>query len=290
MNNQNNPQMNPPNMGQNNPQNMGQNNPQNMGQMNPQMMGQMNPAMMGQMGQMNPAMMGQMGQMNPQMMNPLLYQKFCLFLQQQNMNNQMFGQNMNFGNNYGFNNNQFGQNYNNQFGQQNNYQSWNVTFQEKTGQQIQMQITTDKTVKDIIGHYRTKSGHDTDDLKFFCQNKELNPNSSILYSGLTNGAVIQVYKASEAPKVAPPPSQNMGTQLNLIFVSNDGSQVTIHASPNDLMSNVIQKYQKKANAENETFKYIINGQNLKPNLTVLQNGLIDRSQILAIATGNVIGA
>jgi hypothetical protein len=285
MNNQNNPQMNPPNMGQNNPQNMGQNNPQNMGQMNPQMMGQMNPAMMGQMGQMNPAMMGQMGQMNP-----LLYQNFCLFLQQQNMNNQMFGQNMNFGNNYGFNNNQFGQNYNNQFGQQNNYQSWNVTFQEKTGQQIQMQITTDKTVKDIIGHYRTKSGHDTDDLKFFCQNKELNPNSSILYSGLTNGAVIQVYKASEAPKVAPPPSQNMGFQLNLIFESGNGLQITIQASPNDLMSNVIQKYQKKANAENQTFNYIINGQNLKLNLTVSQNGLNNQSKILAIATGNVIGA
>ena len=76
----------------------------------------------------------------------------------------------------------------------------------------------------------------------------------------------------------------------LIFESNDGSQVTIQASPNDLMSNVIQKYQKKANAENQTFNYIINGQNLKLNLTVLQNGLNNQSKIQAIATGNVIGA
>ena len=87
-------------------------------------------------------------------------------------------------------------------------------------------------------------------------------------------------------------NENDEDQLSLIFRYNNeynNPKITILCSRNEKISKIIEKLEKKTGNSNSGKFFLYNGKNLKPNLTVYENGLINNSEIVVISMKNGIG-
>ena len=63
----------------------------------------------------------------------------------------------------------------------------------------------------------------------------------------------------------------------------------LHCNPNEKISNVIKKYREKANDYDEKIKFIFNGKELNPSLTLSQSGIVNNHIIRVIRCGALKG-
>ena len=68
--------------------------------------------------------------------------------------------------------------------------------------------------------------------------------------------------------------------LNIKFSNVSGNKTLVLSKPNEKVSEVIEKYRKKANDYDYNSLFLINNKKLIPQLTVSEAGLIDGSEIL----------
>jgi len=270
----------------------------NNNQMQPNMMMMNNQAMFYQF---NPALMNQQGQMQNQFnmnnINPAMFQNQWQFQQNQgNSTDQQPQQPQPPQNNA-------------------NTQNWTLIFENReNGQRINVQITDDQSVDEAMNRYRKKS-LDTSPLQFKFNGKPLNNFLKLSQSGLHDNAIISVEKMGpnsnpQNPGLQPPTqynfSGNAGQQVNnfsqnqffqaadgnynLIFEQKAGGQsITIQISPDKLVLDAINSFKNKMLYQGE-MKFIFNGQNLEPNITIQKAGLRNGSKILVIGTKDIEGA
>ena len=187
-------------------------------------------------------------------------------------------------------------------------ENWTIYFQSKDGQNMMLQLPSDKTVKEATISYRTKSG-EAGGLKFSYNGKPLADNLTLSQSNLSNGATITVEKLSSSSK--PQYNQTMQQQsqnnsmnknnnfmppregyLNIIFdqkTQREGQSITVQISADKKVSDAINSFRSKMFIEGE-MKFIFNGQNLDPNLSLSEAGLKNGARITVISTKDVEGA
>ena len=166
-----------------------------------------------------------------------------------------------------------------------------------------MQFPSDKTIKQATTAYRTKSG-ETGSLKFTVKGKPLADNLTLAESNLSDGTVITVEKPTNKPNPVPKPNpdpkpnpspqvnipQQNGDFVNLIFEQKTGGQaIAIQISLDKKVSDAITSYRNKMLVEGE-IRFIFNGQNLKPELSLREAGLKNSSKITVITTKDIEGA
>ena len=127
-------------------------------------------------------------------------------------------------------------------------------------------------------------------------------------SNLSDGTVITVEKTTNNPNPNPNPipkpitnpepnpspqvsfPQSNGDFCNLIFEQKTGGQtISVQISLNKKVSDAITAYRNKMGIEGE-IKFIFNGQNLKPELSLKDSGLKNNSKITVITTKDIEGA
>ena len=178
-------------------------------------------------------------------------------------------------------------------GQQTNQNSenWNLIFKRKQdGQSLTIQIANDKTLDEAVNHYRIKSG-DMSSNKFTSNNKPLNLGLILNQSGLANNSQIDAEQDSSGVE------QNnkfgnfaQGDQINLIFeLKAGGERLTIQITPDKTVGEAINAYRNKVQIPGE-MKFIFNGINLDPSLTLRAAKLRNNSKILVISTKDIEGA
>ena len=183
----------------------------------------------------------------------------------------------------------------NPYGQQGanpNAANWNLIFERKSdGQRINIQIANDKTLEEACNNYRIKS-NEFNAVKFSSNGKPLNTSLILNASGLDNNSVILVEPADSKPSQ----TNNFanfypqGDKINLIFELKGGGQtMTIQVSPDKLVSEAINSYKNKIQIPGD-MKFIVNGLNLDPNLTIKAAGLRNGAKILVITTKDIEGA
>ena len=64
----------------------------------------------------------------------------------------------------------------------------------------------------------------------------------------------------------------------------------IQCTPNDKVSDIIEKYRNKANYRDETKKFIFNAKNLNTSLSVAEAGITNNANIFVVATKGIKGA
>ena len=123
-------------------------------------------------------------------------------------------------------------------------------------------------------------------------------------SNLSDGTVITVEKPTNKPNPVPKPNpdpkpnpspqvnipQQNGDFVNLIFEQKTGGQaIAIQISLDKKVSDAITSYRNKMLVEGE-IKFIFNGQNLKPEISLREAGLKNSSKITVITTKDIEGA
>ena len=172
-----------------------------------------------------------------------------------------------------------------------NSEDWSLIFKRKQdGQSLTIQISNDKTLAEAINHYRIKSG-DMVSNKFTSNNKPLNLGLTLNQSGLANNSQIDAEQDSSG---FVPNNQFgnslQGDQLNLLFELKAGGQtMNIQITPDKTVGDAINSYRNKIQIEGE-MKFIFNGLNLDPRLTLKAAGLKNNSKILIITTKDIEGA
>ena len=79
-------------------------------------------------------------------------------------------------------------------------------------------------------------------------------------------------------------------EINTInFIHSDNSRIHIHISPDEKVSDLIEKYRKVACDYGQSKKFIFSGKNLNLELTVAEAGLFNSANIFVVNTINVIG-
>ena len=81
-----------------------------------------------------------------------------------------------------------------------------------------------------------------------------------------------------------------GYKVNIHFVRADGLKILIHTEPNELMSQVINKYINKSGDFNAGNYYIFNNKRVVQSLTVAELGVSDLAEIVVTNAASVIGA
>jgi hypothetical protein len=172
-----------------------------------------------------------------------------------------------------------------------NSEDWSLIFKRKQdGQSLTIQISNDKTLAEAINRYRIKSG-DMVSNKFTSNNKPLNLGLTLNQSGLANNSQIDAEQDSSG---FVPNNQFgnslQGDQLNLLFELKAGGQtMNIQITPDKTVGDAINSYRNKIQIEGE-MKFIFNGLNLDPRLTLKAAGLKNNSKILVITTKEIEGA
>ena len=64
----------------------------------------------------------------------------------------------------------------------------------------------------------------------------------------------------------------------------------IQCTPNDKVSDIIEKYRNKANDRDDTKKFIFNAKNLNTSLSVAEAGITNNANIFVVATKGIKGA
>ena len=68
--------------------------------------------------------------------------------------------------------------------------------------------------------------------------------------------------------------------LNITFIHTSGKRTVVQIKPNEKVSEMIEKYRKKANDYNPKTLFWYNGKKLIPHLTASDNGLVDCVDVL----------
>ena len=68
--------------------------------------------------------------------------------------------------------------------------------------------------------------------------------------------------------------------LNLTFIDDSGKETIIQTNPNEKVSEIIEKYKKKANDYNPQNLFLHNGKKLVPHLIVSETSLCDGTEII----------
>ena len=127
--------------------------------------------------------------------------------------------------------------------------------------------------------------------KFTSNNKPLNLGLILNQSGLANNSQIDAEQDSSGVE------QNnkfgnfaQGEQINLIFeLKAGGERLTIQITPDKTVGEAINAYRNKVQIPGE-MKFIFNGINLDPSLTLRAAKLRNNSKILVISTKDIEGA
>ena len=164
--------------------------------------------------------------------------------------------------------------------------NWTLSFEGKTAP-LKIQISSDNTLEEAINRYRLKSG-DMTSTKFTSGGKPLFLNLKLSESGLQNNSVIKVETSNMPAQPQFYPIQ--GDRYNLIFEQKAGGQtLTIQIQPDKKVIDAINSYKNKILYDGQ-MKFIFNGQNLNPDLTLKEAGLKNGSKILVITTKDIEGA
>ena len=168
-----------------------------------------------------------------------------------------------------------------------NSSGWTLTFEGRVAP-IKIQISSDKTTDEAISHYRIKSGDNMSTKFTYGGGKPLASGLKLSESGLQNNSVINVETNNSPAQPQFYPAQ--GGRYNLIFEQKAGGQtLTIQIQPDKKVSDAINSYKNKIQYPGE-MKFIFNGQNLNPDLTLNEAGLKNGSKILVIGTKDIEGA
>ena len=167
-----------------------------------------------------------------------------------------------------------------------NSENLNLIFKRKQdGQSLTIQIANDKTLAEAVYHYQTKSG-DWNSNKFTSGNKPLNLGLILSQSGLTNNSQID----AEQDTSGFVQNNAQGDQINLIFeLKAGGERMNIQITPDKTVGEAINSYRNKIQIPGE-MKFIFNGVNLDPSLTLKAAGLRNNAKILVISTKDIEGA
>ena len=167
-----------------------------------------------------------------------------------------------------------------------NSENWNLIFKRKQdGQSLTIQIANDKTLAEAVYHYQTKSG-DWNSNKFTSGNKPLNLGLILSQSGLTDNSQIDVEQDTSGFVQ----NNAQGDQINLIFeLKAGGERMNIQITPDKTVGEAINSYRNKIQIPGE-MKFIFNGVNLDPSLTLKAAGLRNNAKILVISTKDIEGA
>jgi len=164
--------------------------------------------------------------------------------------------------------------------------NWTLSFEGKTAP-LKIQISSDNTLEEAINRYRLKSG-DMTSTKFTSGGKPLFLNLKLSESGLQNNSVIKAETSNMPAQPQFYPIQ--GDRYNLIFEQKAGGQtLTIQIQPDKKVIDAINSYKNKILYDGQ-MKFIFNGQNLNPDLTLKEAGLKNGSKILVITTKDIEGA
>ena len=168
-------------------------------------------------------------------------------------------------------------------------ENWNLTFERKeNNDRIEIQISTDKLLKEAFIRYRIKS-QITTGIKFTLGGKPLNENLKISKSGLHNNATIIVENDSNNNN---PNNMNYknNISLNIIFEKKPGeTTLTMQCSPEEKICDLLNRYKNEIQQQGRMI-FIYNGQSLNENLTVTQCRLKNGYKILVIPRGDIEGA
>ena len=173
-------------------------------------------------------------------------------------------------------------------------ENWTIYFEKKGGQKVMLQFASDKLIKDACTAYRTKSG-ETGGLKFTFGGKMLDANLTLAQANITNGSTIVVEKGTSIPEFKPTqPVKEMSAPANfanVIFEQKNGgsANISIQISLDKTVAELIQAYKNKMPFDGES-KFIFNGQNLNPALSLKSSGIKNMSKILVITTKEIEGA
>ena len=87
-------------------------------------------------------------------------------------------------------------------------------------------------------------------------------------------------------------SQGQTQGFNVIFRTSgakgqEDGPIMIQYTPNDKVSDIIEKYRNKANDHDDTKKFIFNAKNLNTSLSVAEAGITNNSPIFVVATKDI---
>ena len=87
-------------------------------------------------------------------------------------------------------------------------------------------------------------------------------------------------------------SQGQTQGFNVIFRTSgakgqEDGPIMIQCTPNDKVSDIIEKYRNKANDHDDTKKFIFNAKNLNTSLSVAEAGITNNSPIFVVATKDI---
>ena len=172
-------------------------------------------------------------------------------------------------------------------------ESWTIYFQRKDGQKVMMQFPSDKTIKQACNAYRMKSGEEGG-LRFSCKGKPLDESLTLAQANLVDGSIINVEKGTNIPAFKPTEELKLpeppANFVNIIFEQKTGGQsISIQISLDKKVSDAITAYRNKMPYDGE-IKFIFNGINLDPILTLKAAGIKNMSKILVITTKEIEGA
>ena len=90
-------------------------------------------------------------------------------------------------------------------------------------------------------------------------------------------------------------SQGQAQGFSVIFRASGatgqaGAPIMIQCTPNDKVSDIIEKYRNKANDRDDTKKFIFNAKNLNTSLSVAEAGITNNANIFVVATKGIKGA
>ena len=109
-----------------------------------------------------------------------------------------------------------------------------------------------------------------------------------------NNAQSPVVPTATQPQSAQQPmGQSQG--FSVIFRASGatgqaGAPIMVQCTPNDKVSEVIDRYRNKANDHDDTKKFIFNAKNLNTSLSVAEAGITNNANIFVVATKGIKGA
>ena len=120
-------------------------------------------------------------------------------------------------------------------------------------------------------------------------NKQVQMNNILNNVGQGNNAPVN--QGSEQNQ----PQQQSGGGFSVIFRASAetgpaSAPIMIQCTPNDKVSDIIEKYRNKANDRDETKKFIFNAKNLNASLSVAEAGITNNANIFVVATKGIKGA
>ena len=94
---------------------------------------------------------------------------------------------------------------------------------------------------------------------------------------------------------SPQQSMGQGQGFSVIFRASGatgqaGAPIMVQCTPNDKVSDIIDRYRNKANDHDTTKKFIFNAKNLNTTLSVAEAGITNNANIFVVATKGIKGA